>query len=51
MTTIASARISSPAASDAFFERWADMATWPERNTDTESVRLDGAFAEGSTGC
>jgi hypothetical protein len=26
------------------------MATWPEWNTDTEWVRLDGPFAAGSTG-
>jgi hypothetical protein len=26
------------------------MATWPEWNTDTEWVRLDGPFAQGSTG-
>jgi hypothetical protein len=28
----------------------ADVATWPERNTDTEWVRLDGPVATGSTG-
>jgi hypothetical protein len=50
MTTIASAKISSTAAPAAFFARWADMATWPEWNADTEWVRLDGPFAEGSTG-
>ena len=26
------------------------MATWPQWNADTEWVRLDGPFAEGSTG-
>jgi hypothetical protein len=26
------------------------MATWPEWNSDTEWVRLDGPFAQGSTG-
>ena len=41
MTTIATAqvRLRHPRA---FFARWADMATWPEWNTDTEWVRLDG---------
>jgi len=50
MTPIASARISSAAAPSAFFERWADMATWPQWNTDTEWVRLDGDFVQGATG-
>ncbi|WP_042386938.1 SRPBCC family protein [Streptacidiphilus melanogenes] len=40
----------SSAAPAAFFDRWADMATWPEWNADTEWVRLDGPFAAGSTG-
>ena len=50
MTTLGTARISSAAAPAAFFERWADMATWPDWNADTEWVRLDGPFATGSTG-
>jgi hypothetical protein len=50
MISIASAHISSPAPASAFFARWADMATWPEWNTDTAWVRLDGPFATGSTG-
>lgn len=50
MTTFAEARITSAAAPSAFFARWADMATWPEWNADTEWVRLDGPFATGSTG-
>src|SRR5258708_39597893 len=52
MTTqpLAEARISSAAAPSAFFAKWADMATWPEWNADTEWVRLDGPFAAGSTG-
>ena len=50
MTPIASARISSAAAPSAFFERWADMATWPQWNTDTEWVRLDCDFVQGATG-
>ncbi|WP_412543405.1 SRPBCC family protein [Longispora sp. K20-0274] len=47
---IAQATVSSPAAPSAFFARWADMATWPEWNTDTEWVRLDGPFVPGATG-
>src|SRR6478752_4505552 len=50
MTTITTARITSTAAPAAFFERWADMATWPEWNLDTEWVRLDGPCVEGATG-
>jgi Polyketide cyclase / dehydrase and lipid transport len=47
---IATARADSTAPPSAFFARWADMATWPQWNTDTEWVRLDGPFAAGSTG-
>ncbi|MFL6060680.1 MAG: SRPBCC family protein [Marmoricola sp.] len=47
---IASATITSTAPASAFFDRWADMETWPEWNTDTEWVRLDGPFAQGATG-
>ncbi len=50
MTTLAAARITSTASPQAFFDRWADMQTWPEWNLDTEWVRLDGPFAEGATG-
>lgn len=50
MITVAEAHASSSAPPSAFFARWADMATWPEWNTDTEWVRLDGPFAAGSTG-
>jgi hypothetical protein len=50
MTTIATVQATSPAAPAAFFAKWADMATWPEWNKDTEWVRLDGPFAQGSTG-
>ena len=48
--SIAQAQADSLAAPQYFFARWADMATWPEWNTDTEWVRLDGPFATGSTG-
>lgn len=50
MIEIATAQVTSAAAPSAFFERWADVATWPEWNLDTEWVRLDGPFVEGATG-
>jgi hypothetical protein len=50
MTFIGTAQATSTAAPAAFFAKWADMATWPEWNNDTEWVRLDGPFAQGSTG-
>jgi hypothetical protein len=50
MTRIASTHVTSSASPAAFFARWADMATWPEWNLDTEWVRLDGPFTEGATG-
>jgi hypothetical protein len=50
MTTIASASVTSSATPAAFFSEWADMASWPEWNLDTEWVRLDGAFVEGASG-
>ncbi len=50
MSPLATARVSSAAPASAFFERWADMATWPEWNLDTEWVRLDGPFQAGATG-
>jgi Polyketide cyclase / dehydrase and lipid transport len=48
--TLATAAVTSTASPDAFFARWADMATWPEWNTDTEWVRLDGPFQAGTGG-
>lgn len=50
MTEIATGQITSSAPPSAFFARWADMATWPEWNLDTEWVRVDGPFAQGATG-
>ncbi len=35
MTTIAAASVTSTAPAAQFFALWADMATWPEWNTDT----------------
>ncbi|MCU7728124.1 SRPBCC family protein [Actinoplanes sp. KI2] len=50
MKTIATAQITTDVPAEAFFERWADMATWPQWNTDTAWVRLDGPFRTGATG-
>ncbi|WP_067687733.1 SRPBCC family protein [Nocardia jejuensis] len=50
MNFIATATATSTAEPAAFFARWADMATWPEWNQDTEWVRLDGPFVQGATG-
>jgi hypothetical protein len=50
MTRIAHAHATSTAPPSAFFAKWADMATWPDWNTDTEWVRLDGPFVQGATG-
>jgi hypothetical protein len=50
MKTIAAARLTTDVPGQAFFERWADMATWPTWNTDTAWVRLDGPFQTGATG-
>ena len=50
MTDIASAHVVAAAPPSAIFERWADVATWPQWNADTEWVRLDGAFTQGGTG-
>jgi hypothetical protein len=50
MTRIAQAHGYASADFAAFFAKWADMATWPEWNSDTEWVRLDGPFREGATG-
>jgi hypothetical protein len=50
MIKIAEAEARSTAPPAAFFERWEDVATWPEWNLDTEWVRLDGPFAAGSRG-
>ncbi|GAB1640059.1 hypothetical protein [Krasilnikovia sp. MM14-A1259] len=50
MKTIATAEITTDVPAAAFFERWADVATWPQWNTDTEWVRLDGPFRTGTTG-
>ncbi|RJO79899.1 hypothetical protein D5S18_01110 [Nocardia panacis] len=50
MTQIGTAQTTTTIAPAAFFAKWADMGTWHEWNLDTEWARLDGPFAEGSTG-
>jgi hypothetical protein len=50
MITIADLTVATSARPAALFACWADMATWPEWNLDTEWVRLDGPFVTGSTG-
>jgi hypothetical protein len=47
---IATATATSSAPVAGFFARWGDMTTWPDWNTDTEWVRLDGPFRQGATG-
>lgn len=50
MTLITAVHAQTTAAPDAIFAVWADMARWPEWNSDTEWVRLDGAFEQGARG-
>jgi hypothetical protein len=50
MIVLSSARATSTAPPRAFFERWADMDSWPEWDEAIEWVRRDGPFAEGTTG-
>ena len=50
MTTIATVKAVSTAPASQFFAVWGDMPTWPQWNTDTEWVRLDGPFVQGATG-
>ena len=50
MIILSSATATSTAPPSAFFDRWADMATWPEWDTAVAWARLDGPFAVGTTG-
>ena len=50
MIMLSSATATSTAPPSAFFDRWADMATWPEWDAAVAWARLDGPFAEGTTG-
>ena len=49
-TVITTAHAITTAPPAALFDRWADMATWPEWSTDMDWARLDGPFAVGTTG-
>jgi hypothetical protein len=49
MITIATAHADSPPAASTFFARGAEVATWHGWNMNTEWVRLDAAFVEGTT--
>jgi hypothetical protein len=50
MTTITSAHATTAASAASLFDRWSDIATWPGWNADVEWARLDGPFAEDTTG-
>ena len=50
MIVLCSVHATSSAPPSAFFERWADMGTWPEWDEAVQWVRRDGPFAEGTTG-
>ncbi|MFN8075430.1 MAG: SRPBCC family protein [Kineosporiaceae bacterium] len=50
MTTITTARATGSATPEAVFAVWADMPAWPQWNSDTAWVRLDGPCREGATG-
>ena len=48
--TIVSAHATSVAPPASFFDRWADVATWPEWDSAIKWARLEGPFVEGATG-
>ena len=50
MTTITSAHATTAASAASLFDRWSDIATWPGWIADVEWARLDGPFAEDTTG-
>ena len=50
MTTLCTASVTSWASPDAFFARWADVATWHEWDEAVAWARLDGPFTAGSSG-
>jgi hypothetical protein len=50
MYQLSSVRVTSTAPPSAFFERWADMDSWPEWDQAIRWVRRDGPFAEGTRG-
>src|SRR5262249_11574684 len=50
MIQIAQAHATTTATPERIFAIWADMTQWPEWNSDTEWVRLDGSFVQGARG-
>lgn len=50
MTILATATLPTTASTEALFAVWADMAAWPDWNSDTAWVRLDGPCRQGATG-
>ncbi|MBQ1444930.1 MAG: SRPBCC family protein [Renibacterium sp.] len=50
MITVADHTAYSKAPAHAFYARWIDHESWPEWDTGSEWVRLDGPVAEGSKG-
>jgi len=50
MIVLSTAHATSTAPPAAFFERWADMDTWPEWDEAILWVQRDGPFAQGTTG-
>jgi hypothetical protein len=50
MIVLSTAHATSTAPPSAFFDRWADMDTWPEWDEAVRWVRRDGPFAAGTTG-
>jgi hypothetical protein len=47
---LCSVSATSSSAPSTFFDRWADMDTWPEWDEAVRWVRRDGPFAEGTRG-
>jgi uncharacterized protein YndB with AHSA1/START domain len=41
--------LETPAAPDAVWRQWSDMAAWPRWNDGIETITIDGPFAAGTT--
>ena len=50
MIEIANASATSTAPPSAFYARWIDHSTWPEWDTDSDWVQLEGPVAPGARG-
>lgn len=50
MIIVATASAHTTASAKEIFSRWADHATWPEWDTDTEWVQVFGPVREGTHG-